>query len=79
VQPRGAGPQEDADAPCAVGFARRGDARDEAVLLKAQLRQSVVAAIEVAKVFPYPITIQSLDRPDAGLEAGRLEIPGNES
>src|SRR6267143_1806933 len=79
VQSRRARAQVQADSPGSVSIARRGDFQGESVLLQAQLRKAVVAAVIVAEIGAHAKIVQALDRSDIGVDAGRVEMAGCES
>jgi hypothetical protein len=74
MQPRGARTEIQADASGPIFVARRCNGLVESILLKAQLREAIVAAIKGAEIGPDPEIAESRYGPDIGLKASRLEI-----
>src|SRR5207302_8450986 len=79
VQSRGAGTEIAADSPGPVPVACRRDLSGEAIVLEAELRQAVVAAIVIEAVGSHAKIVQRPHCSDVGVDAGRLEIAGPES
>ena len=79
MQSRGARTEIKADPRGTVTIARRRDSFGESILLEAQLRQAVVAAIVVEEVGPHAKIVERRHRSDVSIDAGGLEIAGRES
>src|SRR5439155_26235043 len=79
VQSRGARTEIKADPPGTVTIACRRDSPGESILLEAQLRKAVVAAIVIEEVGPHANIVKHRHRSHVGIDAGRLEIAGRQS